>query len=394
MPREYIATLYNHPIYRRSRIKLAEQVHDILQEEIHAGRWQVGDRLPSIADLTKITNLSPRTIMAAINELKREGYLAQKERRGTYLASMMPHDRKPFGTIGVVMLAEGASSLAFTGPRIDILHQVHMEATERNYLVEAHYFSDDSWHTPEGVRRFFGERAKAVIVPHGLPGVFRVPDDTDSTPLVFLSPESWGATPAVIGDLRLGAYELTQRVVRAGHTKILAFTHNPIPDQRFCFFDGIEHALQHAGLTFDRELAQSASSLANSADELGPDDLSSYIDLLRRAPETTAFIVDRLEQAHQLIDAGKTLGRCVPDDFSVVSCTADRLGPGVRSQFLSSLRDDNETIIKLVFDLIADILKNDTPPPASRLLVKPLHVEGHTLASPPGKKGHAVGKTV
>ena len=43
-----ISKLFEHPITRSSQISLADQSHDILCEEIHAGRWKVGEKLPSM----------------------------------------------------------------------------------------------------------------------------------------------------------------------------------------------------------------------------------------------------------------------------------------------------------------------------------------------------------
>ena len=36
-----ISKLFEHPVTRSSQISLADQIHDILCEEIHNGRWQV-----------------------------------------------------------------------------------------------------------------------------------------------------------------------------------------------------------------------------------------------------------------------------------------------------------------------------------------------------------------
>ncbi len=44
-----ISKLFEHPITRSNQISLTDQIHDILCEEIHAGRWRAGEKLPSMA---------------------------------------------------------------------------------------------------------------------------------------------------------------------------------------------------------------------------------------------------------------------------------------------------------------------------------------------------------
>jgi len=101
-----ISTLFGHPISRSIQISLADQIHDILCEEIHAGRWRAGEKLPSMMEIAKQCGVSRMPVQNAIEQLGKEGYVRQENRSGIFVASQMPEGREPLGTIGVVVLAD------------------------------------------------------------------------------------------------------------------------------------------------------------------------------------------------------------------------------------------------------------------------------------------------
>jgi len=80
--------LFGQLIVPSNNPTLAEQVYDILCEEIHAGRWKIGERLPSITALAEQSGLSRMPIQRAFENLRKEGYVTQKRRVGTFLTSL------------------------------------------------------------------------------------------------------------------------------------------------------------------------------------------------------------------------------------------------------------------------------------------------------------------
>lgn len=63
------------------------QLREIMRQEIVAGRWPVGERLPSERDLCVIFSVSRPTVRGAIEALVDEGLLRREKGRGTYIAS-------------------------------------------------------------------------------------------------------------------------------------------------------------------------------------------------------------------------------------------------------------------------------------------------------------------
>jgi GntR family transcriptional regulator len=62
------------------------QLRELLRDEIAAGRWEVGERLPSERELCETFNLSRTTVREAIDALVNEGLLQREKGRGTFVA--------------------------------------------------------------------------------------------------------------------------------------------------------------------------------------------------------------------------------------------------------------------------------------------------------------------
>ncbi|MDH6364744.1 GntR family transcriptional regulator [Enterococcus sp. PF1-24] len=62
------------------------QIHDKVKEEIEAGVWKIGDRLPSERELSVRFGVSRMTLRQAIQTLADEGILERKIGSGTYVA--------------------------------------------------------------------------------------------------------------------------------------------------------------------------------------------------------------------------------------------------------------------------------------------------------------------
>lgn len=68
----------NTPIYM--------QIHDQLKEEIEAGKWAIGDRLPPERELADVFHVSRMTLRQAIQTLVDEGIIERRVGSGTYVA--------------------------------------------------------------------------------------------------------------------------------------------------------------------------------------------------------------------------------------------------------------------------------------------------------------------
>lgn len=75
------------PIHRRS---LVDTVVDQLRREISDGRWVVGDRIPSEAELTTTLGVSRPSVREAVRALVQLGLLETRQGDGTYVVATDP----------------------------------------------------------------------------------------------------------------------------------------------------------------------------------------------------------------------------------------------------------------------------------------------------------------
>jgi GntR family transcriptional regulator len=69
------------------------QVADLLRAEINAGRPAVGERLPSVRDLTARFDVSAATVQSALRVLRESGVIAARSTRGYFVSDAPPTDR-------------------------------------------------------------------------------------------------------------------------------------------------------------------------------------------------------------------------------------------------------------------------------------------------------------
>lgn len=77
--------------YRDSR-PIYEQVRDGLRRLIVSGSLPLGEKLPSVRELSTQLTINPNTIQRAYRELETEGYICSVAGRGSYVCAQIPDD--------------------------------------------------------------------------------------------------------------------------------------------------------------------------------------------------------------------------------------------------------------------------------------------------------------
>src|SRR3954469_19377815 len=100
------------------RAGLIEQVIDQLREQILAGTWPIGGRIPTESELAQLTGTSRNTVREAVQSLVHAGLLERRQGSGTYVLA--------------------ASELAgAVGRRVAVAHHVHVLEVRRTLEVGA-----------------------------------------------------------------------------------------------------------------------------------------------------------------------------------------------------------------------------------------------------------------
>lgn len=78
-------------LHKPQRVSLSQQAHLYLREQIEAGRYQPGERLPSQDELAAQLNVSRLTLRDALRSLELEGVIRVKHGVGTFVSPSYGH---------------------------------------------------------------------------------------------------------------------------------------------------------------------------------------------------------------------------------------------------------------------------------------------------------------
>jgi len=371
-----ISKLFEHPITRSSQISLADQIHDILCEEIHAGRWKIDEKLPSMMVIANQCGVSRMPVQQAIEQLGEEGYVRQENRSGIFLASQMPEGSEPLGTIGVVVLSDPqndreADHLAFEQL---LVHRIMGEAPKRNYRIRVYYANaQEDWENINRVGRVFDRDIRGIIslVPFEHAVTSQIADDR--IPLVFLGEPNPCCAPCVASDYEMALYQLTSKVIAQGHTRIEPIAHPPVTETLAeTYLRGYRKAMEAHGLPHDE-------SCYEESNNVGAHDSVGLKEVLLRHGDITAFICLHADRLVQTINTLTLMGVSVPGEVSVVG-TNPPLGPLPNGQTVGGVTYSPEDEIDACFQLLRE-QRLSRKPSIATILMNPVLIDGDTLAA-------------
>lgn len=107
--------------YRDSR-PIYEQVRDGLRRLIVSGSLPLGEKLPSVRELSTQLTINPNTIQRAYRELETEGYICSVAGRGSYVCAQIPDD--PARQVALLQQFDAAvQELLYLGMRCEELRR-------------------------------------------------------------------------------------------------------------------------------------------------------------------------------------------------------------------------------------------------------------------------------
>ncbi len=370
-------SLFGHPILHAGRgLTYTSQVREILLEEILSGHWRVGERLPSVAQLARLSGLSRWPIQEAFDLLEQEGYLSKSERSGTYLKSMEPEGRKPRGTIGVAMLLTEEKGSWGTSPYSEYrLARVMAVAESRQLSITVKYLAaHDDWSEVDLAGRYFRSSAFGVIslycFPH-VPSKFLPPD---RLPFVYIGGHTGYCSPVAAGDTFSGFYQITKQVIAKGHRRIICFADPSDSEwEREFSLRGHAMAMNEEGLQVNEEAWRQSL-------EVPEGDLLAIRSYLERFSDATAIICMWGAMSPTIVEVATIMGLNVPGDLSITAHGASTLG-SKRDIMMTCLEYDMDGLINDAIDLLEE-QKSTGRVDRTCILSNPILREGGSLAPP------------
>jgi len=380
--------LFGHTLQpsRRKRT-ITDQVYEILQHEIHEGRWRVGDRLPSLSALAQESGLSNWPLQRAFEILCEDGYVTSKKNVGYFLRAVNPKgDHLPgsseaskiAGNVIGVAIRDADDSSVWSVELPARLPALHEAAEKRGYTIETKYLgAEEDWTQITRVGVVFGRDTLGVISLYPFPHADE--EDLilgpDRFPFVYLGSSTSTCLPVVCGDTYNGFSRLTKRIIELGHRDIIMMGEpDQSPREVENRYLGYARAMEHAGLTPNRD-AHTMSL------DLRAGDLGALREFLDRWSNATAIISARTVITQDIIAMAEMMGRHVPEDLSVGGHGPQSMRPQDKEHILVGLGYDQSFLANQCLDMLEhQALTRECS--ASRLITMPTIVEGHSLAPP------------
>jgi DNA-binding FadR family transcriptional regulator len=121
------------------RSGLIEQVIDQLREQIVAGTWAIGTRIPTEAELAQLTGTSRNTVREAVQSLVHAGLLERRQGSGTYVlaaSELAGAVSRRVATAHHLHILEVRRTLEAGAARLAALHRTPEDVARLRGLIE------------------------------------------------------------------------------------------------------------------------------------------------------------------------------------------------------------------------------------------------------------------
>jgi GntR family transcriptional regulator of arabinose operon len=380
--------LLGHDIIKSGKLTLSEQVYDIVCQEIHAGRWDLGDKLPSIPAMAEESGVSSMPISQAFDRLREEGYVRTEKGSGTFLSAVLPAGATPLGSIGVIVVRHmEQNQMGSAHDELDDwrMHALIQEAAKRNYTEEVRYLTRE--YDGVGIDKvggLFGENVKGIISLHDFPREDHTELPPNNIPFVYLGYAGFSGRPRVTLDLEEGFYQLTKEVIGQGHKSIVCFGAEPTAREQdsTVVYAGYKRAMKEAGLSIDRKAFDRSRAITRGEWALYREFLEQHAAPFANSEQdggtATAVVCAKSHRAMDLVVAADMMGVPVPESMSVVSFATPMRAAKPEQRF-TGIDYNLETTVQTCFDMLFQQMQTRRSD-VSVVQVKPLVRAGDSLA--------------
>lgn len=343
--------IFGHQIVTHHQLTYEQQLRDVFVEEIHAGRWKVGERLPGILALAREAGFGTKTMYNAFEMLRKDGYVEMRGNRGTFLKSHSP-SKRAIGKIGV-LLAEDQKAMQLV---LWYQHIILNAADRRDMITEVKVLParlDPRQALLPGV--VFDDKVVGVISLTPFDCLLPFEDAARRLPHVFLCPPYESCVPKVTADVEYAYYELTHRVIDAGHRQVV-FSYDSVElDKRQAdmHLSGYRRAMAEHGLAVNEDLIAESRDLLNKEDTLGVLHYLRRIMAMGEEERPTALVCGSLGRTTVLTTLAPVCEISIPEQLSVVSIGTAPLA-GNEKKLMTGMLPDFDKMMDACFNVLAE----------------------------------------
>ncbi len=331
---------------------LYKKIFDDLQTKIKEGAYKAGDLLPTENELCSLYRVSRITAMRALNELKAQGLIARKKKKGSIVLSQNLPSAAKAQTIAVVFSD-------FDNFEKKIVSALSSFAQKKNCTI----ITFDSKHSQKREREILLGLAEKIITGLILWPITRASNldvlnrfVQKNIPICFLDYSSYGIkAPCVCSDNYAGMYNITKHLIHLGHTRIAYFPYKenflPTEEERFSAYC---RAIVKNGAELQPEYfipmpEDIKNTTTENADRYGYCAQRAITYLLSLKTRPTAVVCVNDATACHIARCAREAGLRVPEDLSVTGF--DNIALALENDITTVSQDFGE-MAKLALNLL------------------------------------------
>ncbi len=116
-----------------SKLPIYMQVYRQVLNDIHAGKWKTGERLPADMAFAKELGVNHLTLKKAMNRLAAEGYLTRTRGRGTFVSPVLPKKKTQITGKRITLIFDIVSESSFHS---DFFLKLYKEVIDMGLTLE------------------------------------------------------------------------------------------------------------------------------------------------------------------------------------------------------------------------------------------------------------------
>lgn len=378
---------------------LYRHIYDKVMEDIADGKYDGGQRLPTEAELAKEFYVSRITSKKAMTKLAEDGVILRIPGRGSFVKKdcAVPGVQKSSEAAGqIIALVMGGYSSSYG---LDIVNGAVDKAEELGLHLILKNAGNDQKNESKIFKSLMASGVAGIIIQpaHGeLYNEVLLDAVYSKYPVVMIDRSLAGIDAPFVGvdNLSLGR-QAVSKLIGCGHRNIalLALEDSQSSSLKERMQGFLEAFADHR-LPVKREFWLTRISDSAKAKGIAGGDTAAheaYVDAiaahLRRHPEITAIFGTEYSASKAAWDAGRRVGKRVPEDLSIVSFDFDSSYLGLH--ILSHVKQPQKEIGSCAVKVLGDILRGKMPE-NRRILLDGEWVEGNSMAPPrePAKDIH------
>ncbi|QNM04897.1 GntR family transcriptional regulator [Qiania dongpingensis] len=333
--------------------------------KINDGSFGYKEKLPSEASLCEQFQISRQTVRNAMDRLCREGYVERVKGSGSFVKKPVRQREK---TIGVIFLTISGYINA------NVLNGIENVLSSKGYSILLELSHNRVGNEARFLQKMLASNVSGLII-EGTKSSFPTPNDAlfrqlaeQKIPYVFVHNGYTNVpAPAIVWDDRRVSYELTQRLINAGHKNIAGLF-------KFDEMQGVNRYLGYIDALMDNQMEIQEDYIGWYSDSNQPEERR------RKTNYADAFAMDILGHCSALICYNDLIachiirhyiarGISIPDQVSVASFDNSDVTKLYNLQRIPSVTHPKEEMGRQAASLLMEYIENPSLNAAERKII-------------------------